>query len=851
MVHLHKVLPHIESSAYLDMEIFFGIIFIFVNVKGETVTTHMQSKCRNTELIDGVSVNCSGLLLQSIPDFCKKNNSETDLSILPHKIINLDLSNNAIKCIAQNPFHCLYNLRVLNLENNDIKFSQYNESLFSSLVSLHQLNLKRNRDEFVNYKVFGKLLNLEILRMDYSGKYKFGEPFLLLTSLHTLDLSGIKGKCYLRHIKKITFENLIHLKVLDLSSCMIKYIDNGSFSMLQNLTELYLSYNHELGFEPLPNITFNLTNTKIQKLYLDNIRCFMGPATTLFLEHLGELSQTSLKELHLAGNRLEWMEMGVLSGLPKSLEKLSLAYNRLTTGMYGFEYRLLTSLIELDLSYQFNPHSFLSKIFQSCNENQDRNICSSTKTISTNPFIKNERLEKKSDLLITFYVPPKLEVIRWESSRLYGSLGKLGIKAVFLRSIYMKNNIWYKWIGPLYGFENVTSVDLSMNFCNYISTEFLTYFTNVRNFNMSGNYLGKSLSLDESGLIFRNQLNLEVLDLTNNGLYILHNRILATAANITHLILRENRLYTWDVKIDHMRRLEFLDLSDNRLTRFEPAAMQTLEDLFNYGNNNLTVDLASNRLSCSCSNIKFLSWLKSFKSHFKNFSNYTCLEDSTPIQQSLNKLKMSCKSFLIWYIVGSVSCSLVISLTASYLIYRNRWKIRYLRYIANKRFRGYQRLQSSCSGDFEFDAYVSYSIKDIGFVKNEMIPNIEERSDMKLAIMHRDDLAGEIQATNIMDCISRSKRTVCVVSKNYLESDWQDYELNMARMEGISARKTLNFVFLILMPDVCQSKYPRKARDFIKKGYFIEYPDDPVGKGVFWETLRNEIKKDLLIASNI
>ncbi|XP_061196379.1 toll-like receptor 4 [Saccostrea echinata] len=831
------------------MEILIGIIFIFVNVKGETGATHMQSKCRNTELIDGVSVNCSGLQLQSIPDFCKKNNPEIDLSIPPNKIINLDLSNNAITRIAQNPFHCLYNLRVLNLENNDIKFSSYNESLFSSLVSLHQLNLKRNRDGFVNDKVFGKLLNLEVLRMDDSSGNEFGEPFSLLTSLHTLDLSGITGKCHLRHIKKITFENLIHLKVLDLSSCMIKYIDNGSFSMLQNLTELYLSYNHELGFEPLQNITFNLKNTKIETLHLDNIRCFMGPGTTLCREHLGELSQTSLKELNLAGNRLEWMEMGVLNGLPKSLEKLSLAYNKLSTGMYAFEYRLLTSLKELDLSHQLNPPSIVSKIFQSCNENQDKHSCS-TEHVS-NPFIKSERLEKKSDLLITFYMPPKLEVMHWESSRLYGSLLKMGIKAMSLRSIYMKNNIWYNWIGPLYGFENVTTVDLSMNFCNNISTEFLTYFTNIRNFNMSGNYLGKSLSLDHSGLTFRNQLNLEVLDLSNNGIYILHNGIFANAANITHLILKENRLYKWDVKIDHMRKLVFLDLSDNRLTRFESPAMQNLEDLFNYGNKNLTVDLTNNGLSCTCSDIKFLLWLRSFKSNFKNFGNYTCLEDSSPLHLSLNLLMTSCKSFLVWYIVGSVSCSLVISLSFSYLIYRNRWKIRYLRYIANKSLRGYHRLQSSCSEGFEFDAYVSYSIKDLAFVKNEMIPNIEERSDMKLAIMHRDDLAGEIQTTNIMDCISRSKRTVCVVSKNYLESDWQDYELNMARMEGISARKTLNFVFLILMPDVCQSKYPRKARDFIKKGYFLEYPDDPVGKRVFWETLRNEIKKDVVPASNI
>jgi hypothetical protein len=164
--------------------------------------------------------------------------------------------------------------------------------------------------------------------------------------------------------------------------------------------------------------------------------------------------------------------------------------------------------------------------------------------------------------------------------------------------------------------------------------------------------------------------------------------------------------------------------------------------------------------------------------------------------------------------------------------------------MANKKFRDYHRIQSHANGEFEFDAYVSYSINDLPFVKNEMVRNVEEHSNIKLAIMHRDMAPSGDHACNIMDFISRSKRTICVVSKSFLESDWQDYELNMARMEGIEARKSLKFVFLILMPDVCQSKYPRKALDFIKKGCYLEYPEQNFGQTVFWESLRNEIEKD-------
>jgi toll-like receptor 13 len=134
-------------------------------------------------------------------------------------------------------------------------------------------------------------------------------------------------------------------------------------------------------------------------------------------------------------------------------------------------------------------------------------------------------------------------------------------------------------------------------------------------------------------------------------------------------------------------------------------------------------------------------------------------------------------------------------------------------------------------------------------VKNEMVHNLEEQFDLKLAIMHRDMAPSGDHACNIMDFISRSKRIICVVSKSFLESDWQDYELNMARMEGIEARKTMKFVFLILMPDAYQSKYPRKANDFIKKGYYLEYPEQNCEQTVFWESLREEIERDVSPAS--
>lgn len=834
------------------------VLSIYVAIYTDIIVCHDTNiSCEVLKKGKFVKVDCSSRGLTTVPDFCQSiqlSTNTTTRKIRPNQILELDLSRNDIRHYHHNPFQCLHNLQVLNLERNRINLSNKNyfEGLFAPLVSLRNLNVKHNSEEgFINDTVFAELKELRVLRIDTPRETVFGNHFFQLRKLHTLDLSGIQGYCYIKHIGKQTFRYFQSLRILDVSACMIKYVDKGVFGNLKHLTELYLSHNKELGFENLQNITFNLTNTKIEKLHLDYIRCFMGPATRLCHHHTKYLSETALKELSLAGNRLDWMQRGVLQGLPKSLQKLSLASNRLSLGVYSFEYRLLGRMTELNVSFQVNPPSLTKKLFQNCYESSDVSSCSPSTEEQESIQIsdQDEQMdlgEKEKQPVLIFQLPPKLQSLYWSSSRLFGDLGEFGINAISLKNIFFQNNIWYEWIGPVHGVEAIEELDLSQNFCYNISTEFLVHFSGVKTLKFRDNNLAKSLSLDHNGSTFRNQISLEFLDLSNNGIESLPQRIFKNASNMIQLLLKTNRLYKWDVKINHMKKLTVLDLSDNRLTSFSSTDMTQLENIFHHSN--LTVDLTNNRFSCTCENIAVLNWLVAFGSHFKGIENYNCLDDTLnfhDLQKSVDILTEKCKSYLFWYVIGCFGCTLIVTISACYLIYRNRWRIRYIRYMANKKFRGYHRLQSNSSGEFEFDAYVSYSINDLSFVKNEMVQNLEEQSDIKLAIMHRDMEPCGAHASNIMDFISRSKRTICVVSKNFLESEWQDYELNMARMEGIEARKTLKFVFLILMPDVCQSKYPRKARDFIKKGCYIEYPDQTFGQTVFWESLRKEIERDL------
>ena len=98
---------------------------------------------------EGIHINCSYHDLDVFPDFCGNYSDGFSLRLghfSSYEILELDLSNNRISNTRNNHFHCLTNLQILNLENNEIDLNSWNffKGLFSPLVSLLHLNLKNN-----------------------------------------------------------------------------------------------------------------------------------------------------------------------------------------------------------------------------------------------------------------------------------------------------------------------------------------------------------------------------------------------------------------------------------------------------------------------------------------------------------------------------------------------------------------------------------------------------------------------------------------------------------------------------------------------------------------------------------
>lgn len=178
-------------------------------------------------------------------------------------------------------------------------------------------------------------------------------PTLLPQNIMYLDLSDN----LIDKIDQKSVVNYTHLSNLSVSANSLQSIELGSFVDSKRLVHLDISMNQELTIEVLVNISRDLSySTSIRALNLESLQCTYGVSFIIRNYHIADLKNTQLEDLNLASNRINSLELGVLSTLPKSLKHLNLANNVLSFGFYLAEFGSLENIVSLNTSFQSYFH---------------------------------------------------------------------------------------------------------------------------------------------------------------------------------------------------------------------------------------------------------------------------------------------------------------------------------------------------------------------------------------------------------------------------------------------------------------------------------------------------------------
>lgn len=129
-----------------------------------------------------------------------------------------------------------------------------------------------------------------------------------------------------------------------------------------------------------------------------------------------------------------------------------------------------------------------------------------------------------------------------------------------------------------------------------------------------------------------------------------------------------------------------------------------------------------------------------------------------------------------------------------------------------------------------YDAYISYSLQDEHFVTQILANTLENNVGYKLCLHYRDFNVNTYVADSIVEAVDSSRRTLLVLSRNFLYNEWSRFEVKSALHECIKRRRKLVF---ILYGDLPQRDIDADMRMYLRASTCIEWDDKK-----FWQKLR-------------
>ncbi|XP_051173311.1 protein toll-like [Leptopilina boulardi] len=264
-----------------------------------------------------------------------------------------------------------------------------------------------------------------------------------------------------------------------------------------------------------------------------------------------------------------------------------------------------------------------------------------------------------------------------------------------------------------------------------------------------------------------------------------------------------------------------LKLNNNQLTTLSMEIKQMIY---------LSVDkieLSNNPWHCNCHLFELVK-----QQHVEDIDNLNCNNSNIKIKMlSYNELCPMEKNVFIT-LVGICVGIIGLSLGAFIIFYqRSQNKIKIWLYTHNicLCFITEEKLDK----DKIYDAFISYSHKDEEFVVNELIMNLErEPQSFKLCIHFRDWLAGEWIPTQIVKSIKESRRTIVVVSSNFIESEWGKMELRAAYQEAYN--DGIARIIVVLYGDIGPiDNLEPDLKSYLKMNTYVQWGDP-----WFWDKLR-------------
>ncbi|KAH1028903.1 protein toll [Dendroctonus ponderosae] len=751
----------------------------------------------------------------------------------------LQLFSNNISSISRRTFEGLENVKLLELSLNHI--SQVAEDSFADLPLLVNLSLRGNRIQTIESNIFAHNSLLENVRLGSNPGVIFQDRvFENLTKLLTVELNSNRFQT----LPEGTFTNCRALKDINLSSNLLSSLPEGVFRNLRYLKRLNLSFN-TLGL--LPDTLF-VSLESLEQLELSHNQ--LSAISRQLFKPLH-----ALKQLHLSHNQLSIIDKNAFSSLQSQFTVLDLSFNNWNNSydvpVDIFQVTPLAELLYVEqLLLSHNQLRWIPDLPSALKLRRLDLSYNNISNVSMQSFAHHRASDLEIDLThnqieqVDFKLAETALVLNLEEDapKDPSNIFKLSNNPLVcdcrnydLARFSNGEMKHMKWVIRI-DLDDQTCVDdsavkvaaLTPSMVNCpmpqacparCSCAYKPFFraalVNCSHQNLSS-YPEFDLQSD-----YDHRFNQTWLDLSGNNFTKSPSKEVAYSSysNVTWLDLSANSLQG----IDWISpQVEVLNLNNNSIQNLDENVVAQLKNCSRLR----LLKLKNNPWKCSCQSLELQKYIMEYY-HKVNSSDVYCSDS----QMQLVKLTELCTvSALLSVLLPIVLSVLLCFSVAVALYYRYQTEIKV--YLFAKNLCLWFVTEEELDKNKTYDVFVSYAHQDENFVMEHLLPELEQRENpFKVCIHIRDWIPGEFIAEQVVSSVKDSRRTLVVLSNNFVDSVWGKLEFRTAHTEAITEGRAR--VIVVIYGDLDETKLDGELKSYLKTNTYVKW-----GDRYFWNKLR-------------
>ncbi|KAH9362713.1 hypothetical protein HPB48_001190 [Haemaphysalis longicornis] len=142
-----------------------------------------------------------------------------------------------------------------------------------------------------------------------------------------------------------------------------------------------------------------------------------------------------------------------------------------------------------------------------------------------------------------------------------------------------------------------------------------------------------------------------------------------------------------------------------------------------------------------------------------------------------------------------------------------------------------------------FDVFLSFSSKDAGWVHAQLLPGVEALG-FSVCTYERNFKGGFLLRDIIRDAVACSRRTLLLLTQNFVESEWCRFEFRLAYQRALEDH--INRLVIVLVEEVAPDAMDEDLRMYVRAANYLRWGDPSFWDKLLYSLPKKDAKKKLI-----